>query len=102
MGTDADTHRCSSLYQLLYPEEQQRKPWKTEAGGESLGGFGEEVRLERWHRQRRQLASGVSGSGRQHRQRPCRVTRRLETGSLRAAATAQRCRCVSAAEIDAL
>lgn len=26
--------------------------------GESLGGFGEEVRLERWHRQRRQLASG--------------------------------------------
>lgn len=46
---DADPHRCSSLCQLLYSEKQQRKPWKTETGGESLGGFGEEVRLESWY-----------------------------------------------------
>lgn len=47
---DADPHRCPSLCQLPYPEKQQRKPWKTETGEESLGGFREEVRLERWCR----------------------------------------------------
>lgn len=35
---------------LLNPEQQQRKSLNTRTGGESLGGFREEVILARWYR----------------------------------------------------
>lgn len=43
------THRGVHIM-LLNPEKQQRKSLNTRTGGESLGGFREEVILESWHR----------------------------------------------------